>query len=342
MEHHGPGTCPPRRAPLVSVVIPWHRGADLLRRSVTSVLAQTHPRIEVVVVDDASEEGVPADLLAAATCAHRVVVVRTDVNVGPGGARELGRQAATGDLIGYLDADDEWAPEFAACHAATLAEHPWAGMSHCRTLVVDDELGPSAAPVPLDRDRPVPAFLPYVFGGRPWSTSACLWRREACDRIGPWLASTRAWEDYDYDARAGAVGLLPVMLDAPLCTKHEATGHNLSSEADARKVVGRATSISNLSRCLREHGAATGPTLDHLLDAAWASTQATARIGRRDLTRRTALEVARLRGRFPGPLYVAGALAASSLPARLADRIIGSLRIRAMDAHLGDRELSTG
>jgi GT2 family glycosyltransferase len=326
---------------MVSVVIPWHRGADLLRRSVTSALAQTHPRIEVVVVDDASDEGVPADLVAAATCAHRVVVVRTDVNVGPGGARELGRQAATGDLIGYLDADDEWAPTFAACHVTNLAEHPWAGMSYCRTLVVDDELGADVAPVPLDRDRSVPTFLPYVFAGRPWSTSACLWRREACDRVGPWLASTRAWEDYDYDARAGAVGLLPVMLDAPLCTKHEATGHNLSAEADARKVVGRATSILHLSRCLRLRGAATGPTLDQLLDISWASTQASVRIGRRDLALRTALELVRLRGRFPGPVYLAAAFGATALPARMADRIIGSLRIRAVDAHLDGRKLPT-
>jgi GT2 family glycosyltransferase len=341
MEAHGPDAQAPRGCPLVSVVIPWHSDAELLRRSVTSALAQTHPRMEVVVVDDASDGGVPADLVAAATCAHRVVVVRTDVNVGPGGARELGRQAATGDLIGYLDADDEWAPTFAASHVANLDAHPWAGMSYCRTLLVDDELGPDAPPVPLDRDRRVPTFLPYVFAGRPWSTSACLWRREACDRIGPWLASTRAWEDYDYDARAGAVGLLPVMLDAHLCTKHEATGHNLSEETDARKVVGRATSIMSMSQHLRRHGAATGPTLDQLLDIGWASTQASVRVGRRDLARRTALELARLRGRFPGPLYVAVALVASALPAPVADRIIGSLRIRALDAHLDGRELPT-
>ena len=91
----------------VSAVIPTFNRLGYLRRAIDSVLAQTVPVNEVLVVDDGSTDGT-ANALAAEYGA-RVRVVR-QANTGVSGARRRGVQEARGDWIAFLDSDDEWTP----------------------------------------------------------------------------------------------------------------------------------------------------------------------------------------------------------------------------------------
>lgn len=94
-----------RRRPLVSVVVPVYDVAAYLPEALDSLLAQTHRRLEVVVVDDGSPDasGAIADEYAARD--PRVRVVHTD-NHGLGAARNEGIRHATGDLLAFADSDD--------------------------------------------------------------------------------------------------------------------------------------------------------------------------------------------------------------------------------------------
>ena len=92
----------------VSVVIATFNRHEQCRLAIDSVLAQTHPPIEVIVVDDCSESPFEDD---------RVRVLRTPQNTramfgwaSPGYVRTLGMQEATGDYIAFLDDDDVWLP----------------------------------------------------------------------------------------------------------------------------------------------------------------------------------------------------------------------------------------
>lgn len=95
---------------LVSVVIPTHNRAHEVTRAAQSVLAQDLPALEVLVVDDASSDDTPEVLDRLSARDPRVRVIRSEKSVGPGGARNLGLDAANGDLVAFCDDDDTWLP----------------------------------------------------------------------------------------------------------------------------------------------------------------------------------------------------------------------------------------
>ena len=93
--------------PRVSVVIPAYNAAGYLQKAVDSVLAQTYPPHEVLIVDDGSKD----DTFAVASAMPAPVRAIRKPNGGPASARNLGARESTGDWIGFLDADDSWLPE---------------------------------------------------------------------------------------------------------------------------------------------------------------------------------------------------------------------------------------
>jgi len=91
---------------LISVVMPaWNR-ADRIAAAIRSVLAQSHRRFELLVVDDGSTDGT-AEIAAAFTSDPRVKLIR-GAHGGVSAARNLGLAAATGEIVAYLDSDNSW------------------------------------------------------------------------------------------------------------------------------------------------------------------------------------------------------------------------------------------
>ncbi|GAA2223826.1 hypothetical protein GCM10010232_05570 [Streptomyces amakusaensis] len=105
--------------PLVSVVVPLYNDRRTVDLCLRSIQAQSHPRLEVVVVDDASTDG-SAELAAA----HPVTLVRAERNGGPGAARNLGVHHTTGDIVFFLDADLTMHEDAVAEAVALFAENP--------------------------------------------------------------------------------------------------------------------------------------------------------------------------------------------------------------------------
>jgi glycosyltransferase involved in cell wall biosynthesis len=96
------------RDTLVSVVIPFFNEIHLAIRAAQSVLAQTHAKLELLLVDDGSTE--PTDALRELARADRRVKLIRQENAGPGAARNHGMRLARGDYIAFLDADDLFLP----------------------------------------------------------------------------------------------------------------------------------------------------------------------------------------------------------------------------------------
>ncbi|MBI4387323.1 MAG: glycosyltransferase, partial [Elusimicrobia bacterium] len=107
--------------PLVSVVLAVYNGAETLRQTLQSVLAQTYPNIEVWVVDDGSTDETPEVLRSLQD--PRLRVLSLERNVGRSQARNLGVQKAAGELLAMIDADDLWYPDKIAAQARFLNEH---------------------------------------------------------------------------------------------------------------------------------------------------------------------------------------------------------------------------
>lgn len=106
--------------PTVSVIIPVHNGERYLAEAIQSVLAQTLPPDEIIVVDDGSTDASAA--VAQSFGAPARVLIQA--NLGPAAARNLGVARACGDLLAFLDADDLWLPDKLARQMGALETDP--------------------------------------------------------------------------------------------------------------------------------------------------------------------------------------------------------------------------
>lgn len=99
------------RAP-VSVVVPCFRSSGTLARAVLSVSAQTVQPLEIIVVDDASDDGTWDEVLRLQSefGPEYLRTLRLDRNAGASSARNAGWNVARGELVAFLDADDAWHP----------------------------------------------------------------------------------------------------------------------------------------------------------------------------------------------------------------------------------------
>jgi glycosyltransferase involved in cell wall biosynthesis len=184
--------------PAVSIVMSVRDGERHLAASLDSVLAQTYPDFELVVIDDASRDSSPQILSAYAARDDRVRVQRQEA---AGLARSLNRGIAhaRAPLIARLDADDVALPERLELQLAYLDSHPRVGLVGGAVEYID-ESGRQFAAVqyPIADDAIRRAFAETT----PFVHSAVTMRREAFDRAGGYRPAFYA-EDLDLWLRIG-------------------------------------------------------------------------------------------------------------------------------------------
>ena len=95
--------------PIVSVVMPVFNAADV-ELSVAGVLSQTHENLELIIVDDHSNDDMVKKLVSVAASDSRIVLIRNATNEGAGVCRNMGLRAAKHDFIAFCDSDDVWMP----------------------------------------------------------------------------------------------------------------------------------------------------------------------------------------------------------------------------------------
>jgi glycosyltransferase involved in cell wall biosynthesis len=185
--------------PLVSVVLPIWNGERYLAEAIESVLGQSHPSVELVIVDDGSTDGGPE--LAASY--PEVKLIRQE-NRGVAAARNRGVSESTGDLLAFIDQDDVYAPEKLELQVAELERRPDAGVCVC---VMEFVLEPGCE---------LPEWVnPKLLGLEvpSWQLGCLLIRREAFDRVGPFDTSYRWCSDADWFVRMRDGGVRDTVID---------------------------------------------------------------------------------------------------------------------------------
>jgi glycosyltransferase involved in cell wall biosynthesis len=233
----------------------------LLREAVASVLAQTHRPIEVIIVDDGSNDETGFVVEALQEAHPEIRAIHRD-NGGPGAARETGRLTARGEFIQYLDSDDVLLPTKFELQVAGLRQHTHCGVAYGKTRFY--KIGESPVDVPLKRTgERIPTMFPSFLQSRWWSTSTPLFRREVTDLAGPWT-DLRNEEDWEYDCRIARYGVYLHFSDVFVSDTRVTLGDRLSSggSSDPDKLRSRARA----HKLILEHAFAAGisPDVDEM------------------------------------------------------------------------------
>lgn len=194
---------------MISVVIPLFNKEATIERSLRSVLAQTFQDFEILVVNDGSTDG--GSQLVAGNPRVRLV---NQPNAGVAAARNRGIAEARGEIVAFLDADDEWLPEFLATVDGLAAARPEAGMFgtsylyESRPAVLSDATMPDYFRVATESAPPINA-------------SAVAVRKAALAAVGGFPVGVKSGEDLLTWARLAA--RFPLAYDArPLAVIHDA------------------------------------------------------------------------------------------------------------------------
>ncbi|MCI5105822.1 MAG: glycosyltransferase [Pseudomonadales bacterium] len=213
--------------PTVSVIIPSYNRGQSLPRALDSVLAQTRPAEEIIVVDDGSDDGTAAMLARD----YPELACLVQENRGVSAARNTGIRAARGDWIALLDSDDEWLPQklerqLLALQEARRSESAAPLLVHCDEIWI--RKGRRVNPMDkhakaggwiFERCLPLCAISP----------SAVLMARELLADVGEFDEDLPACEDYDLWLRI--CSRYPVLyVDEPLLNKYGGHSDQLSRQ----------------------------------------------------------------------------------------------------------------
>ncbi|MGB0867560.1 MAG: glycosyltransferase family 2 protein [Granulosicoccaceae bacterium] len=180
-----------KEASNISVVIPSFNRWYCLPRALDSVLAQTLPPAEIIVVDDGSDDGTSQNIAQQ----YPNVRLLQQTNAGVSAARNLGIRAATGNWIALLDSDDEWHPDKLNQQQNALQHSGEARLVHCDEIWIRNGVRVN----PKNRHRKTGGWIfEYCLPLCAISPSAAMIKTEVFDDIGLFDESLPACEDYDF------------------------------------------------------------------------------------------------------------------------------------------------
>lgn len=189
--------------PLVSIVIPTRHRIALLNRALQSVDAQLYNPIQVVIVDNFSDDPIRA---ADVHTRHSLLIVRTTAMLPASQARHFGVQQAQGELICFLDDDDLYRENKIRDEAAYLQEHPQAEFVYGQTVHV----GPDGSTLDVSRGEPeIMSFLRWRY-----VHLNSLMVRKSVYQQEPFNLKMTTFEDVDFVGRLirrGQGGYIPAV-----------------------------------------------------------------------------------------------------------------------------------
>ena len=223
-------------APRVSIVLPTFDRADLLPRSIDSVLEQTFRDFELIVVDDGSTDHTGAIVRDVKDA--RMKYVGLACNRGQSIARNIGIAESQGSLIAFQDSDDTWQSDKLARQVNVLDGDADVAGVYCDLLRIPTTGNPFVIEAPnLVRgatfDHRPSLYQSYAIG-----IQSCVLRREALEGRGKFREDMRCFEDLELLLRLSKRHQLR-RIPGPLVNYYESTGvcKNAAAETEARALL---------------------------------------------------------------------------------------------------------
>lgn len=198
----------------ISIVVPTHNRAKLFTKAIDSLIAQTNPYWEAIVVDDNSSPTEKEKIKDYCAKDSRIRFIENKWRKGASAARNLGLQETKSDCVLFLDSDDILAPHCIENRSNIIKSHPnydfWVfdGVRVFHQQPGDSELLWNVFTEENDLHR-------FLKVDPPWHTSSPVWNKKALLSIGGFNESALVWNDWDLHIRAIANGLSYKKITAP-------------------------------------------------------------------------------------------------------------------------------
>lgn len=210
------------RSGTVAVIIPVYNGERFIRRALDSVIRQTQPAEQIIVIDDGSTDTTKQTVQNA--YGQRVTLI-SQRNGGLSNARNTGLRVANCEFVAFLDADDWWEPAKLEKQLDSFARDPGAVGNYTGLHLVDESSGEETDTPPADLRR---SQLRWCNPGVP--PSSMMLRSSLLKEVGTFKEELRACEDWDLWFRISSVGRFSVCPE-PL-TDYRVSSGGLSGDAD--------------------------------------------------------------------------------------------------------------
>ena len=181
----------------VSVIIPVYNGSKYLATTLDTVLAQSYPLHEIIVIDDGSTDSSPAILSGYG---ERLRVTRQS-NRGIAATRNIGLQQASGELITFIDQDDLWPVDRTKVLVEALQADPTA------------QVAAGLVEILYERSRPVSPLDNFGTAVREFYLGSLLIRKEVFDILGPLHTGLGYADDVDFMMRRREAKIATVYVD---------------------------------------------------------------------------------------------------------------------------------
>jgi len=226
----------------ISVIIPAFNHGRYLRNALESVISQSFPAYEIILVDDASDDKTDNVIREF----PQISIITNETNHGPSYCRNIGILASSGDLISFLDADDTWPVDKLAWQYKYLQDYPEVEIiAGYGKYYFEDGVEPGDPRREFLEGKS--HFNAYL--------AAFLIRRNVFDRVGLFDESMRLSEDQDWFLRSREVGIKTKIVEKISLNKRihpESTTHGLSFKNSGmiealNKSIKRRETLGNLT-----------------------------------------------------------------------------------------------
>lgn len=230
---------------LVSVIIPTYGRSEFVIKAIQSIAAQTYDQVELIVVDDHSPEPVAPVLERVDTSTlERARVLRHDENRGANAARNTGIRASNGDIVAFLDDDDQWQPTLAERYVEAFEEaDPEVGLVSVGVQTYDSSGKQIGGHLPKFEKDPLDELLDGTLVG---SFSRFAVKRWAISKAGLPNEQLPSWQDWEWQFRL-ARHCRFASIPEPLILRTQGGHEQITDDFDKRRDISYPLLISEHS-----------------------------------------------------------------------------------------------
>jgi glycosyltransferase involved in cell wall biosynthesis len=223
--------------PLVSVIIPAYNAKEFICDTLDSVMRQTYPRIEIIVVDDGSQDETAEIVQSYCDRVPFISLIR-QANAGVAAARNRAIEAARGEYVAPIDADDVWVPQKLEKQVECLVRSPKSvGMVYSWSIDIDETNAITGGFCASTVDGN--AYVPMIYTNFLGNASSPLIRRECFEQVGDYNTQLRSLnaqgcEDWDLYLRIAEQYQVRVVPELLVCYRQSASSMSTNPETMRR------------------------------------------------------------------------------------------------------------